>query len=168
MVGIDPSVISHCLNTDPKFTSVRQKRRPLNRKRYVVLQEEVERMLKNNFIRNMYYPKCIANTKLVKKPNGKWKACIDFTDLNTARPKDCFPLPRVNQSVNAISGHQLLSFMDAYFVYNQLLMFKFDEEHTSFTINIGTCRCNVISFDLKNAGATYQRLVNQMFTKHIG
>ena len=55
---------------------------------------------------------------MVKKPNGKWRTCIDFTDLNKACPKDSFPIPRIDQLVDATSGNQLLSFMDAYLGYN--------------------------------------------------
>ena len=59
---------------------------------------------------------------MVKKTNGKWQVCTDFTDLNRACPKDCFLLPQIDQLVDATSGHQLLSFMDAYSRYNQIGM----------------------------------------------
>ena len=62
----------------------------------------------------MTYPEWLANMVLVKKSNGKWRVCIDYTDLNKACPKDCFPLPRIDQFVDATAGHELLSFMDGY------------------------------------------------------
>ena len=88
---------------------------------------------------------------------------MDFTDLNKAYPKDCFPLPRIDQLVDATAGHEILSFMDAYSGYNQISMYPPDKEHTSFRTNKGLYCYKVMPFDLKNAGATYQCLVNGMF-----
>ena len=59
---------------------------------------------------------------MVKKANGKWRMCVDFTDLNKACPKDSYPLPRVDVLVDSMAQHQLLSFMDAFFGYNQIKM----------------------------------------------
>ena len=56
--------------------------------------------------------------------NEKWRTCINFTNLNKACPKDSFPLSWIDQLVDAMVGHELLSFMDAYLGYNQILMFK--------------------------------------------
>ena len=105
---------------------------------------------------------------LVKKTNGKWRLCIDFTDINKACPKDSFPLPRIDLIVDATAGHKLLSFMDAFSDYNQISMDPNDQEKTSFVIAQGTYCYWVMPFGLKNAGATYQRLVNRMFQKQIG
>jgi len=57
---------------------------------------------------------------MVKKANGKWRMCIDFTDLNNACPKDSYPLPHINQLVDSTAGHQLLSFINAFLEYNQI------------------------------------------------
>ena len=59
---------------------------------------------------------------MVKKANGKWRMCLDFTDLNKSCPKDSYPLPRVDVLVDSTAQHQLLSFMDAFFGYNQIKM----------------------------------------------
>lgn len=96
------------------------------------LKEEVDRLLEICFIREADYPSGLANLVLVKKPNGKWRTCVDFTNLNKACPKDNFSLPLIDQLVDAIAGHELLSFMDAYSGYNQIPMYELDEEHTSF------------------------------------
>ena len=105
---------------------------------------------------------------LVIKSNEKWRTCIDFTNLNKACPKDNFPLPRIDQLVDLVVGHELLSFMDAYSKYNQILMYEPNEEHTSFITNWGLYAYKVMPFGLKNAGTTYQRLVNMMFKNLIG
>ena len=118
MMGIDPNVMLHRLNINPDHKPVRQKRRPMTAERYEALKQEVDKLLANKFIREAHYPTWVANPVLVKKKNEKWRTCVDFTDLNKACPKDSFPLPRIDQLVDATTGHQLLSFMDTYSKYN--------------------------------------------------
>ena len=69
---------------------------------------------------------------VVSKKNGKWRVCIDFTDLNKACPKDSFPLPHIDAMVDATAGYEVLTFLDAYSGYNQILMHPPDQEKTSF------------------------------------
>ncbi|KAL2232303.1 UNVERIFIED_CONTAM: Retrovirus-related Pol polyprotein from transposon 17.6 [Sesamum indicum] len=116
----------------------------------------------------MQYPKWLANVVLVPKPNEKWRLCIDFTNLNKACPKDPFPLPRIDLLVGSTSGCEMLSFLDAYQGYNQILLVPEDQEKISFVTDQGIFCYNVMPFGLKNAGATYQRLVNDMFKNQIG
>ena len=78
------------------------------------------------FIREVYYPDWLSNVVLVKNANGKWRMCVDFTDLNNACPKDSFPLPRIDQLVDFTAGHKLLTFMDAFSGYNQIKMYEED------------------------------------------
>ncbi|KAJ4715162.1 Retrovirus-related Pol polyprotein from transposon opus [Melia azedarach] len=168
MPGISPSIISHRLNVDSIHRPVRQKRRAFNQERYDAIEEEVDKLLRAGFIRESQYPDWVSNVVLVRKPNGKWRMCVDFTDLNKACPKDSFPLPRIDQLVDATAGHELLSFMDAFSGYNQVKMYARDEEGTSFITNKGLYCYMVMPFGLKNAGATYQRLVNKLFKEQIG
>ena len=116
----------------------------------------------------MYYPDWLANVILVKKANGKWRMCVDFTNLNKACPKDSFPLPMIDQLVDSIAGHKLLTFMDAFSGYNQIKMAEEDQEKTAFITSQELYCYKVMPFELKNAEATYQRLVNKMFNKQIG
>ena len=92
---------------------------------------------------------------MVKKANGKWKMCVDFTDLNKACLKDSMPLPRIDQLVDSTVGHKLLSFMDAFSGYNQIRMDEVDQEKTSFVTSQGLFCYKVMPFSLKNARATY-------------
>lgn len=71
--------------------------------------------------------------------------------------------PRINQLVDATTGHQLPSFMDAYLGYNQIKMHPLNQDYTSFIINMRLYYYKVMPFDLKNIEATYKRLVNRMF-----
>ena len=168
MGGIDPAIITHRLNVSPSFKPVKQKRRSFAPERQKAINEEVVKLLQEGAIREVEYPEWLANVVLVKKANGKWRLCIDFTDVNRACPKDSFPLSRINLIVDATAGHELLSFMDAFSSYNQISMDSDDQEKTSFVTGQGTYCYRVMPFGLKNAGATYQRLVNRMFQKQIG
>ncbi|CAA0841295.1 Unknown protein, partial [Striga hermonthica] len=132
------------------------------------LEEEVNKLIDNKFIKEARYPTWVSNPILVKKSNGLWRLCIDFSDLNKACPKDSYPLPHIDYTVDATSGHELMSFMDAYSGYNQIPMDPEDSEHTSFYSARGLYCYTMMSFGLKNAGATYQRLVNKMFATMIG
>ena len=96
MLGIDRQVIEHSLNVDPTKKPIQQKRRLFALKRNKAIMEEVEKLLTAGFIREVYYLKWLANVVMVKKSNGKWRMCVDFTDLNNACPKNSFPLPRID------------------------------------------------------------------------
>ena len=65
-------------------------------------------------IKEVFYLEWLANTVMVKKKIGKWRVCVNFTDLNKACPKDHFPLPQIDQLVDATIGHPRMSFLDAF------------------------------------------------------
>ena len=110
---------------DPERKPVQQRRRAFAPERDQAIVEKVTKLLTAGFIREVYYPDWLANVILVKKANGKWRMCVDFTDLNKACLKDSFPLPRIDELVDSTAGHKLLMFMDAFSRYNQI---KMDEE----------------------------------------
>ncbi|XP_016652662.1 PREDICTED: RNA-directed DNA polymerase homolog [Prunus mume] len=168
MSGISPDVISHKFSISPAHKSVRQKLHSYDAERYEAMRTEVDKLKAIGFIREATYPVWLANSVMVWKAKGGWRMCQDYTDLNKACPKDSFPLSRIDQLIDATAGHELLSFMDAYSGYNQIFMDLADSEHTAFIIDRGLYCYNVMPFGLKNAGATYQRLVNRIFTEHIG
>jgi hypothetical protein len=168
MPGIDPSVIVHRLNVDPGARPVKQRRRVFAPESNRAIAEEVAKLLKAGLVKEVDYPEWLANVVLVKKANNKWRMCVDFTDLNKACPKDSFLLPRIDLLVDSTSGHQLLSFMDAFSGYNQIQMAEEDQEKTSFITDRGLYCYKAMPFGLKNAGATYQRLVNKMFEHQMG
>ena len=129
----------------------------MGKERLEALEEEVARLLKCGFIREEKI------FDLVPKPNGKWRTCIDFSDLNKVCPEDCFPLPRIDQLVDATVSHEIISFMDAYSGYNQIAVKSADQEHTKFMIEHNVYYYKVMPFELENAGATYHTLVTEMF-----
>ena len=118
MLGISPKFIQHKLNVDPERKPVQQRRKTFAPERDQAITEEVTKLLTAGFIREVYYPEWLTNVVLVKKANGKWRMCVDFTDLNKACPKDSFPLPRIDQLVDSTARHKLLTFMDPFSGYN--------------------------------------------------
>jgi hypothetical protein len=154
MPGIDPTTICHKLNVNPSIRPIKQKRRVFAPDRNQAISDEVEKLLTAEFIREVFYPDWLANVVMVKKANGKWRMCVDFTDLNKACPKDSFPLPRIDQLVDSTAEHRLLTFMDAFSGYNQIMMDDSDQEKTSFITSKGLFCYKVMPFGLKNAGAT--------------
>ena len=144
---------------------VQQRQRAFAPEQDQAIAVEVTKLLMAGFIHEVYYLDWLANVVLVKKANGKWRMCVDFTDLNKACPKDSFPLPRIDQLVDSTAGHKLLTFMDAFSRYNQIKMDEEDQEKTAFITSQGLYCYKVMHFGLKNAGATYQILVNKMFNK---
>ncbi|KAI5317771.1 hypothetical protein L3X38_037478 [Prunus dulcis] len=169
MPGIDPNIICHRLHVNLTCKPVVQKRRNFAPKRVVIIEAEIDKLLAADFIEEVSYSEWLANVILVaKQEKGKWRVCVDYTDLNKACPKDNFPLSRIDQLVDSTFGNKLLSFMDAYSGYNQILMHEDDKARTSFIIERGIYCYKVMPFGLKNAGATYQRLVNKTFKEQIG
>ena len=107
------------------------------------------------------YPEWLANVVVVPKKGNNWRVCVDYTDLNDTCPKDSFPLPCIDQIVDALVGHGMLSLLDAFSSYHQIPMHPPDAEKTSFITPHRLYCYSVMPFGLKNAGATYQRLVTK-------
>ena len=93
--------------------------------------------------------------------------CVDYTGLNKACPKDHFPLPRIDQIVDSTSGCEILSFLDAYSSYHQIMMKESDQLATSFITPYGFYCYVIMPFGLKNAGVTYQRCMQQCLVDQI-
>jgi hypothetical protein len=166
--GMDPNYIEHRLNVDPHSKPVQQKARRLAPVHAEAVQKEVERLLQAGAIREIQYPTWLSNTVVVKKKNGKWRVCVDFTNLNQACPKDPFPLPKIDQLVDATAGHDRMSFLDAFQGYHQIALSAEDREKTAFITPLGIYCYKVMPFGLKNAGTTYQQMVTKMFKDQIG
>ncbi|RVW94689.1 Transposon Ty3-I Gag-Pol polyprotein [Vitis vinifera] len=98
----------------------------------------------------------------------KWRVCVDYTNLNDVCPNNSFPLPRIGQIVDSIAGHGMLSFLDVFFRCHEIPMYQPDEEKTAFITSHKLYCYRVMSFGLKNAGTTYQRLMTKIFKPLIG
>ena len=161
--GVNPDYIQHRLNVDPCSKPMQQKARRLAPIHAEAVQKEVEKLLQAGEIGELHYPTWLSNTVVVKKKNGKWRVCIEFTNLNQACPKDLFPLPKIDQLVDATAGHDRMSFLDAFQGYHQISLSTEDHEKTTFITPLGIYCYKVMPFGLKNASATYQRMVTKMF-----
>ncbi|KAL0402492.1 UNVERIFIED_CONTAM: Pro-Pol polyprotein [Sesamum latifolium] len=161
--GIDSKVIIHYLNIDPSIKPVKQEKRHFGPKNDKIIQAEVDKLMAAGQIEEIQFPKWLSNVVLVPKPGGKWRMCIDFRDLHKARPEDFYPLLRIDQLVDSTSCCELLSMMDASQGYHQIMLAPEDRKKVSFITSTGTFCYVAMPFGLKNAGATYQRLVDKIF-----
>jgi len=160
MPGINRDIICHRLNVKPQAKAKVQRRQRLTKDKAEAVTEEIKKLREVGHIREIQYPEWLANVVMVKKANGKWRMCVDFTDLSSACPKDSYPLPNIDVLVDRVSGCGLLSFMDAYTGYNQIRMHPEDEDKTAFMeIKANFCY-KVMPFGLKNARVTYQRMMD--------
>ncbi|XP_058223229.1 uncharacterized protein LOC131332938 [Rhododendron vialii] len=166
MPSVDPSFAMHSLNVDPNRRPVVQKVRRSSAAHTEVVIAEVNQLLEAGIIREVLYPTWLANPVVVPKKNGKLRVCVDYTNLNDACPMDRFPLPRIEQMVDATAGCERLSFMDAYRGYHQIALDPEDQEKTAFISPRATYK--VVPFGLKNAGATFQRSITKMFPGMLG
>ena len=130
--------------------------------------EELAKLLEAGFIRDIKHPDWLANLVMVPKKDKSWRLCVDFKDLNKACPKDPFPLPRIDQIIDATAGHDSRCFLDTYCGYHQIKMAESDQPATAFITPYGPFCFNAMPFGLKNAGATYQRMIQTCLENQIG
>jgi hypothetical protein len=168
LTGVDRSFIEHRLNIDPSVKPRRQKIRKMSDDKVIAVKYEVQRLLDASIIREVMYPKWLANTMPVKKKNGKWRMCIDFTNLNKVTPKDNYPLPRMDQVIISTASAAIISLLDCFSSYQQCWMAKEDEEKTSFITPFRTFCFVRMPEGLKNAGSTFTRMTKEVFKPRIG
>ena len=168
MIGINPTMASHKLNIITATRPIRQKVRRFHPNRHQIIQMEVDNLLRAGFIREVKYPEWLANVVVVPKKGGKWRVCVDYTDLNEACTKDSFPLPRIDQIVDVATGHGILSFLDAFSRYHQIPMHQLNTKKIAFITPHRLYCYDVMPFSLKNVRATYQRMVTKIFRPMLG
>jgi len=115
---VDPSFICHHLNVNPSATPKKQPPQGSSKDHTNSIKDEVMKLKQAGAIKEEFYPKWLANIVVVKKKNGKWRVCVDFTDLNKACPKDHFPMPQIDQLMDATVGHPQISFLDTFKGYH--------------------------------------------------
>nr|GEY65356.1 reverse transcriptase domain-containing protein [Tanacetum cinerariifolium] len=161
MTGVPRSVAEHRLNIREGYTPVRQKKRGQAPERARAIQADVQKLVDVGIMREVYYHDWLSNPVMVKKHDGSWRMCVDFTDLNRACPQDCYPLPEIDWKVESLCGYPFKCFLDAYKGYHQIQLADADEEKTAFHTGQGVYCYTKMPFGLKNAGATYQRLMDK-------
>ncbi|KAI3828411.1 hypothetical protein L1987_02512 [Smallanthus sonchifolius] len=163
MTGVPRSIAEHSLNISLAQTPFVQKKRSLASKRSQAVANEVNKLVSTDILKEVKYHTWVANSVMVKKSDESWRICVDFKDLNKACPKDFYPLPEIDLKVDSLTGFNLKCFLDAYKGYHQIKMSRADEENTAFHTTKGIFCYKKMPFGLKNAGATYQRLIDKAF-----
>ncbi|GJV10666.1 reverse transcriptase domain-containing protein [Tanacetum coccineum] len=158
----------HRLNIQDGYSPVRQKKRGQAPERAKAIQEEVQKLVKAGIMREVYYHEWLSNPVIVKKHDGSCRMCVDFMNLNKACPQDCYPLPKIDWKIESLCGYPFKCFLDAYKGYHQIQMAEMDEEKMAFHTPHGVYCYTKMPFGLKNAEATYQRLVDKAFEKQVG
>jgi hypothetical protein len=168
MPGIPRDVAEHSLDIRAGARPMKQTLRHFDEEKRRAIGKEIHKLLAAGFIKEVFHPEWLANHVLVRKKDGKWMMCVDYTGLNKACPKVPYPLPRIDQIVDSTVGCETLSFLDAYSGYHQIKMKESDQLATSFITPFGMYCYTTMPFGLRNAGAPYQRCMNHVFGEHIG
>jgi hypothetical protein len=147
---------------------VKQKTRKQAQEKQDFIVQEIEKLKKAKLIREVDHPTWIANLVVVPKANGSGRLCVDFTSLNKGCPKDPYTLPRIDQIIDSTTGCDLLCFLDAFSGYHQIKMVREDKEKTAFITPCGVYCYVCMPFGLKNAGATFQRLMRKALGAQMG
>jgi hypothetical protein len=170
MPRLNRSIVEHRLPLKPGFWPFQQRARQMKAEVLEEVKKEVKKMLEAGFITTCRYAEWISSVVPVQKKDGRWRVCVDFRDLNRATPKDEYPMPVAETLINEAAGHKMLSFMDGNAGYNQIFMAPEDIHKTAFRVPgaVGLFEYVVMTFGLKNAGATYQQAMNYMFHDLIG
>jgi hypothetical protein len=135
------------------------------------VKEEVDRLLQAGFIQPCGYPDWVSNiVPMEKKNTGKIWICMDFRNLNRATPNDEYLMPVADLLIDSALGNKVVSFLDGNAGYNQIFMVKEDVSKTAFHCPrfVGLFEWVVMTFGLKNVGATYQRAMNLIFHDLLG
>jgi len=162
MPGGSPNIITHRLSVYKEAKLFTKKKRKMGKEKHDVACKEAGKLVKAGFIKRGHYT-WLSNVVMIKKSNGKWRMCTDYTKLNKACPKDSYPLPSIDCLVDGAVGHHTLGFLDAYSGYNQIQIHPRDKEKIAFTTDCVNFYYGAMSFGLKNVGATYQRLMDYVF-----
>jgi hypothetical protein len=169
MPGVPRELVEHALNVDPKAKLVKQQLRQFDEPKRKAIASELHRLENTGFIREIKSSTWVSNLVIEPKKNTDvQRVCVNYTSLNKHYPKDPFPLSRIDQIIDSTVGCARLSFLDAYSGYNQIKLKKEDEEKTAFITPYGVFCYQVMPFGLKNAGATYQQMMQHCLGSEIG
>jgi hypothetical protein len=152
MPGVPRELIEHTLNMDLKAKPVKQPLRRFDEPKRKAIASELHRLENAGFIREIKTSTWVPNLVIVPNKNTYvQRVCVDYTSLNKHCPKNPFSLPRIDQIIDSTAGCARLSFMDAYYGYNQIKLKKEDEEKTAFITPYDMFCYQVMPFRLKNA-----------------
>ena len=163
MSGIHPDTCTHHIYMKDNVRPIQQPQRRMNPMLKEIVKDELQKLLKVDFIYPISDSQWVSPLVVVPKKNGKWRICVDYRELNKATLKDHFPLPFIDQVLDTLAGKKLVSFLDGFSGYNQIKIALEDQDKTIFTCPWGTYAYKVLPFGLCNAPATFQREVLDIF-----
>jgi hypothetical protein len=169
MPGVPKELIEHALNVDPKEKPVKQPLIRFDEPKRKAIASELHRLENTGFIREIKMSTWVSNPVIVPKKNiDVRRVCVDYTSLNKHCPKDPFPLPRIDQIIDSTAGCARLSFLDAYFGYNQIKLKKEDEEKNSFYNTIRRFLLPSHAFRFKKCRSNLQKMMQNYLGSQIG
>jgi hypothetical protein len=167
MPVVPRELAEHSLDISKTSKPVKQKLHRFAKDRKEVIMVEILKPLATGIIHECKNPVWLTNPVLVPKETDKWRMCIDYTDLNRHYPKDPFPLPRIDQVVDSIAGSALVCFLDCYSGYHQIALKLSDQDKTAFITPHDLYCYTAMTFDLKNARATYQKAIQKCLESQV-
>jgi hypothetical protein len=166
-VWVSRNVIEHQLQVSPTARPKKQKLCKMSEEKVEAVKAKVQRLLDAGFIREAIYPEWLANVIMVRKKNGKWRMCTDFTDLNKCCPKDDFPLTRIDKIIDFTAGCEMMALLDCFFGYHQIWLCKEDEEKTSFITPFGTFCYLRMPKGLRNVRPTFFTMMKAVLKDQV-
>ena len=134
----------------------------------LLVEKEIKKMYNAGIIFLLRYSESVSNLVSVRKKTWEIRLCIDFINLNKASLKDNYPLPKMDHILQRVVGSKIISLLDGFSGYNQVLVLPSDQHKTTFTTHWGTFMYVKIPFGLMNVGATFQRDMGIDFSEDIG
>ncbi|CAN6567999.1 unnamed protein product [Malus baccata var. baccata] len=171
MLGLDSTLVEHRMPIKEGYKPVKQTPRRMSNEIEENVKEEIERVVKARFIKPAKYVEWLANiVPILKAITEAVRCCVNYKNINGATPKDEYPMPMADLSIDAVTKHKVLSFMEGNAGYNQIKMAQEDIHKAAFRCpgHVGAYKYLVMPFRLKNVGATYQRAMNAIFHDLIG
>ena len=150
-------LVKHKIDTgDHKPIKIPPRRLPFAQRE--IVEKEIQKMLDNNIIESSESP-WSAPLLLVEKKDKSWRFCVDYRQLNKVTKKDAYPLPRIDESLDALAGASWFSTLDLVSGYWQCEMEDKDKPKTAFTTHMGLFQFQVLPFGISNAPSCYERLM---------
>ena len=151
----DPEIMTHDILLKPDAKPFRQRQRPVNPIIEPLIMKEVQKLLDAKIIFPIHHSTWVANLVPVRKKTREICLCVNFRNLNLASQKDNYPLPSLDEVLQIVNGSKMISFLDGYSGYNQIMVDEEDRLKTTFTTKWGTFAYRRMPFGLINVGTTF-------------
>eukprot|EP00918_Siedleckia_nematoides_P048890 GHVU01107148.1.p1 GENE.GHVU01107148.1~~GHVU01107148.1.p1 ORF type:complete len:924 (-),score=101.66 GHVU01107148.1:14-2785(-) len=156
------NVAEHNIYITPGVHPISRKPRKLSPAMQETLREILDDLLQAGAIEGSKSP-WASNVVMVPKPNGSWRMCVDYRDLNKLTVRDSYPMQRVDDALRALEGAKCFACIDLKAGYHQVKVAETARDYTAFSTPFGLYRFKVMPFGLCNAPATFQRVVDLLF-----